>query len=758
LNGTTGEAFSYANDANGNVTSRTYPDGRVTSYTYDDDNRMTTATFNELAASKDIIGGLGGLGWSVVLDPANPIPTPSSGPPKTFTPFASSGGSVRFVNPKPVTGYTSIAIPQISVSTGVFPAAVTMQLFNGTVAGPVLTVTKTGTGSTVALSAPVTATTQFTSIVITNLGVNSVSIGKGVVLSEPAKSVTANYSYDVAGNVVSYSLPSGIAKTTTYDAASRVSKIEYKNAGTSLSSWTYSRDANGNPTQIIGTGTAEAARKFTYDAANRLTGFCQVVTVPCPTTQSQTFAYDAVGRRTTYSIGPVGQVQTYQYDAADQMTSSQVNTQPVVTYAYDANGSMTASGSTVFGYNSAKQLVSGANFTAFTYDGYGNRVKALGISNSGSSWTWDNNNALAVVVQENDNYGSLPTSFTYGLGPIGMQSGSDVYSSQMRFVLTDELGSMSGSFDARGNHQLAATYGPYGSSVGGTQFDKNVSGPRFGYTGEFNDAGSAGVYLRARRYIPSLGIFTQTDPLQADVGNAYPSPYVYANDNPMMYVDPSGLRAKRADGGVPSELALAFATPNPIVSGGPCNGKSRVGPGYVYSEEFGSCWATPPGFTPAVSGRNIVDIPNKYCGGARCDVRPSTLDAVLAGNPVKSIPKGTDVSAQAVTRKLTNVVGAINTLSAAGVGRACGRGVTCYDFSPGAVPDGADALTLGARIFCVAKCQGALLEHELVHVEQYRRTGYFGLDYLAQSVYAGSGCENSWEREAYEKNQPCAKP
>jgi hypothetical protein len=53
--------------------------------------------------------------------------------------------------------------------------------------------------------------------------------------------------------------------------------------------------------------------------------------------------------------------------------------------------------------------------------------------------------------------------------------------------------------------------------------------------------------------------FTQTDPLQPTVGQAYPSSYVYANNNPNMYVDPSGLRAV--------DLAVSGLTSrNPIVA------------------------------------------------------------------------------------------------------------------------------------------------------------------------------------------------
>ena len=40
--------------------------------------------------------------------------------------------------------------------------------------------------------------------------------------------------------------------------------------------------------------------------------------------------------------------------------------------------------------------------------------------------------------------------------------------------------------------------------------------------------------------------FTQTDPLPGDVGEPYMGAYVYANNNPVVYTDPSGLRGMRS--------------------------------------------------------------------------------------------------------------------------------------------------------------------------------------------------------------------
>ena len=51
--------------------------------------------------------------------------------------------------------------------------------------------------------------------------------------------------------------------------------------------------------------------------------------------------------------------------------------------------------------------------------------------------------------------------------------------------------------------------------------------------------------------------FTQTDPMPTGAGSAFESPYVYGMNNPLMYTDPSGLRAS---GLGPNKLALK----NPI--------------------------------------------------------------------------------------------------------------------------------------------------------------------------------------------------
>ena len=59
----------------------------------------------------------------------------------------------------------------------------------------------------------------------------------------------------------------------------------------------------------------------------------------------------------------------------------------------------------------------------------------------------------------------------------------------------------------------------------------------FRYCGEYYDIEIGQIYLRARYYDPSLGRFTQQDPAMEDGYNLY----IYCKNNPIIYIDPSGL-------------------------------------------------------------------------------------------------------------------------------------------------------------------------------------------------------------------------
>jgi RHS repeat-associated protein len=87
--------------------------------------------------------------------------------------------------------------------------------------------------------------------------------------------------------------------------------------------------------------------------------------------------------------------------------------------------------------------------------------------------------------------------------------------------------------------------------------------------------------------------------------------------------------------------------------------------------------------------------------------------------------------------------------------RRCAPGVRCYDNFKGYIPGGAQAWTVGNRIFCRRSCNG-LLQHELVHVRQWRQGGaFFAIAYAIESVRNGTCRANRYEAPAYERGGSC---
>jgi len=103
------------------------------------------------------------------------------------------------------------------------------------------------------------------------------------------------------------------------------------------------------------------------------------------------------------------------------------------------------------------------------------------------------------------------------------------------YFLCDGLGSTANLTDGAGNTTATYSYDLFGAirSESGT----GAAGNEWRFTGEQRDpqSGRNFYYLRARYYDPGIGRFLSQDPLPA--GNLY----AYAGNNPVNFVDPSGL-------------------------------------------------------------------------------------------------------------------------------------------------------------------------------------------------------------------------
>jgi RHS repeat-associated protein len=325
--------------------------------------------------------------------------------------------------------------------------------------------------------------------------------------------------------------------------------------------------------------TVASTKVFTYDSRDRIKSLCYSVTVPCPAGQGSTWTYDPNSNIATSA--EAGVATSYVYDTADQLSSSTTGA-VTSTYAYDLNGNMSSINDGVgavgtrtvgdfdFTYNFANQTVTvkdGANITtSFAYDAMSNRSSAT-TGAVVNRFVWDKQNGLAQLAFEKDGgTNSVTRRYVYGFDVIS-ESAPDTTS----FYSTDDIGTVTNVTAQAGNSQWAYDFTPFGKDKTASKIDPAALVNPLKFTGQYQDPSSQ-YHLRARQYIPSIGRFTQTDPMPYGPGSAFEGSYVYGMNRPGVMTDPSGLRALLAGISVPQLCWWPFC---PVYVPGPYNPSGR---------------------------------------------------------------------------------------------------------------------------------------------------------------------------------------
>lgn len=465
---------------------------------------------------------------------------------------------------------------------------------------------------------------------------NTYDVGGNLVSSTDAKGLVTTRTLDGLGRPVytSYGVVTAGNNATyesrltyQFDAANRLTSIADTSAGTITHNFdgldrligeTSPQGSIGYTYDVAGRrSTAQSLggplTQYTYDSANRLTGISQG-------TAQVAFAYDLVNRRSTLTL-PNGVLVQYAYDQDSRVQS--ISYGPSGTsigtlgFVYDAAGNQVEKNGTLagtslpvalgsVGYNAANELIS-ADGATYAYDANGNMTAGLG----GAQLTWNARNQLSAItgfMNSSFSYDALgrriaktvgagqPTSFQYdgvnriiettvtGTATILPGSTDEFFmrsdSAGVAVPLTDALGSTVGLTDASGNLVTNYIYEPYGTT-GLTGANSNNSTQ---YTGREND-GTGLYYYRARYYDPRMARFVSSDPLGFGGGDL--NLYRYVGNNPVSFVDPSGMDKSG--------------------NGGPGNGgPGNDGPGGGGSADDGS-----PDNPPASAPRKGVSV----CGG-----------------------------------------------------------------------------------------------------------------------------------------------
>ena len=316
-------------------------------------------------------------------------------------------------------------------------------------------------------------------------------------------------------------------------------------AGT-LQNYTYTRDGLG---RINAVASPQAGDSWTYgyDGLDRLLAADNAT----DNSLDQTFTYDLVGNMATNS-----KVGTYGYGtqgsgsvrphATTGLSGGPLGSQ---SFFYDANGSMTCQGGSgptcpggdnrrdYDGENRLVTAVDGAYTTSITYGPDGARLKkAVAASGGGTTTTLYFGDDVELTAGQYLKY--LPGDVKKtGSGPSGT----------LYWQHRDHLQSVRVVTKTDGSKDDGAVYRPYGEQLGFAGTTPQTKG----FIGQRLDERSGLMYLHARYYDPVLGRFIQADPSDPTKAGVGVNRYTYAGDNPIAYLDPSGLAGIGDNGGPP---------------------------------------------------------------------------------------------------------------------------------------------------------------------------------------------------------------
>jgi len=491
------------------VQTRTDARGVITTYTYDDLNRLTGVSYNTSNA-----------------------------------PGVATTGSVAY----------TYDINQSSSTNGLLLSAGSESFgYNGDKRLTSVTRSIDGTNYTTNYSSnSAGARTQIIYPSTRQVNLNRDSAGRLTSLTDAA---AANYvssiTYSVAGYRNGWTLGNGVVETFTHDTnRGFLASQSATKTGNTLLSLNYSYQAAagqsgagttaGNGHQMIsisGTigGLTESA-SYTYDLQKRLLTSNQTTN---STSAQRRFAYDRWGNRTTTHDAVSGgtQIQTITLQQSGGIPSNRISSVNNggsfnYNYSYDNAGNVTNDGLHTYIYDAENRLVSVDNGTTAQY-GYNyknQRIKKTGAGGSITRYVWENDK---VIAEYNGSTGALIAEHIfYEDVPICKEQGGRVY------FLSDKL-SIRAILDANGNIIGRQAHLPFGDEIGGsgTQDKRHL-------TSYEADSESNTDYAWNRHYAQSVGRFMSADPYESSAGGVNPQSwnrYSYVLNDPIHNHDPKGL-------------------------------------------------------------------------------------------------------------------------------------------------------------------------------------------------------------------------
>jgi RHS repeat-associated protein len=362
-----------------------------------------------------------------------------------------------------------------------------------------------------------------------------------------ALSFVTEYEYDLAGVLTEITLPSGRTIDYTLNDNGQVSAVsaDINAVSTSLassitylpfgpvSSMTYGNSITLSNThntayqltnRTIGTLMNE---NFTYDDANNITAkgadsYTLDDLYRITAENSDSYTYDAIGNRLTKNT------DDYTYPS----TSSKLNDVEGDAVLYDSAGNITDDTARDYVIDAANRLesieISSSTVGEYVYNASNQRTSKT-VSSVTTHYVYGQG---GLLYGEYDNSGNLIREYVYLNGePIAQID--DVSSSDVvTYLHTDHLGTPRYGTNSGGTQVWAWDSDAFGIGTPTGSVTVNLRFP-----GQYFDAESDLHYNWNRYYNPETGRYIASDPIGLDGGL---NTYLYANANPVMFIDPNG--------------------------------------------------------------------------------------------------------------------------------------------------------------------------------------------------------------------------
>jgi YD repeat-containing protein len=279
--------------------------------------------------------------------------------------------------------------------------------------------------------------------IFTTLAYNNRNWMSSSVIATSAGSLTTSYTYDSAGNLTKTTLPDSSFLSYAYDNAHRLTTTT--NALSETSNITY--DSAGNVTQQL-LRDASSNTKFKHTATFDALG--EMLTSVGGQAQSTSFTYDKNGNTLTIT-NPRGYVTTQTFDSLDRLSTYKNAENDLSSIKYDS-------------HNRPLTVTDGrSNKTTYVYNGFGDTIQQNSPDSLKTITYYDEDSNITGVNQSGINFSSatydaldrLLTRTYSGDSTLNVsntwdQAGHGFGIGHLTSV-TDKVGSLSRSYDERGN-------------------------------------------------------------------------------------------------------------------------------------------------------------------------------------------------------------------------------------------------------------------------------------------------------------------